>query len=266
MKRSAARPRSAAWVPLARPAACARRHRRHRPACLHFNASRETTRWYCLVLRKLALQHAGVPPPPKETRLSLPVLPRTHPACLQPGPRQERPDGTLLVQYAGARRVQLLLSQQEEPFTRVAAEWCALCAGMARPSMPPPLGRQLGLQPLRQQHASTACPPARPPACPPARLPACTAGDPCLLLALCPPSKGMMTTLRVSWTQPSMCWSERRPSCCCRWVARGAGWWLLLLPVGWGSLAVESWGGGGSRSWRDRAQFLAAGFAGLRSC
>lgn len=36
---------------------------------------------------------------------------------------QERKDGTLLVQYAGARRVQLLLPQQSEPFATVAAEW-----------------------------------------------------------------------------------------------------------------------------------------------
>ncbi|PSC71566.1 ATP-dependent protease [Micractinium conductrix] len=43
--------------------------------------------------------------------------------CAEVEAIEERPDGTLLVQYAGARRVQLLLSQQEEPFTRVAAEW-----------------------------------------------------------------------------------------------------------------------------------------------
>lgn len=41
-------------------------------------------------------------------------------ACRQ---AQERPNGTLAVEYAGARRVQLLLPQQSEPFATVAAEW-----------------------------------------------------------------------------------------------------------------------------------------------
>lgn len=43
--------------------------------------------------------------------------------CAEVQSVQERKDGTLLVQYAGARRVQLLLPQQSEPFATVAAEW-----------------------------------------------------------------------------------------------------------------------------------------------
>lgn len=36
---------------------------------------------------------------------------------------QELQDGTLAVSYCGTRRMQLLLVQQEEPYTVVAAEW-----------------------------------------------------------------------------------------------------------------------------------------------
>lgn len=36
--------------------------------------------------------------------------------CAEVEAIQERPDGTLAVAYTGARRVQLLLAQQQEPF------------------------------------------------------------------------------------------------------------------------------------------------------
>ncbi|KAL4442990.1 hypothetical protein ABPG77_008481 [Micractinium sp. CCAP 211/92] len=43
--------------------------------------------------------------------------------CAEVQSIQERSNGTLAVEYTGARRVQLLLPQQSEPFATVAAEW-----------------------------------------------------------------------------------------------------------------------------------------------
>lgn len=121
----------------------------------------------------------------------LPAWRAAHPRRLRGMPPQDRADGTLAVQYEGARRVQLLLVQRQEPYAVVAGArrdgQCAVqCSGnqcpallvtgrLAAPRLPPAPSSHLHLQP------ST-----------------------------------MMMWRWAIWTRQWMCWSGRRPGCCSR--------------------------------------------------